>query len=190
MADPFDVLGIPARFDLSDRDLHRAWLTKSRSLHADAAPPDIRSPVRAPRDLRGAPFAASVAPTEKPDADTLRAAAEVNRARAELADPVRRAEALLARLDPGAAPDKSLPDGFLMELLEAREGLEEATTAKDHAGIRRWHDWASDRGAEYFETTKRLFSEHPANPDALKEIRRTLNAWRSLARMLEQMPDS
>lgn len=158
-ADPFEVLGLSPRFDLDVREIERAYLRKAAVLHPDAAG----------------------------DAHA-EGAADLNRARAALSNSERRAEVLLRRLGgPDKEHDKSLPTGFLMEILETREQVEETLAAGDEAGRARWRAWGLERRAEYEHRAGELFR---ASPPALAEIRKTLNAWRYIERLLEQLdPD-
>lgn len=167
MPDPFDVLGLPARFDLDPGAVHAAWLRGSARLH-----PDLSSAGGAPGDERMARLA------------------DLNRARSVLADPIQRAEALLERLGgPAKDADKSLPDGFLLEMLDVREQVEQAAEAEDPDEINRWEAWAERRRAEAVRTVSGLFDAHASGVSgALADIRRELNAWRYIERMLEQLP--
>lgn len=161
--DPFDLLNLPPTFDLDAGALHRAWLSASARLHPDRAGPGT---------------------SEMEEAQRLSMLAAINRAKAVLADPIQRAEALLARLGgPLKENDKSLPDGFLMEMLEVREQLEEATANRHPEEITRWEAWAGDRRRDAIERVKRLFES-----GALTDIRQELNAWRYIERMIEQLP--
>lgn len=114
------------------------------------------------------------------------AAAELNLAREVLANPESRANALLARLGgPGAGQDKSLPSEFLVEMMEVREAIEAARS--DAAESARWVRWADERRAEYVARLTGLFA---ASPPVLAEIRRELNAWRYIERLIEQLDPS
>src|SRR5262249_4446136 len=87
-SDPFDVLGLPARFDLPPAEVQAAYLARSRTLHPDALGSES---------------------TE----DGVRAA-ELNDAKRVLENPETRAEALLTRLGgPRKEQDRTLPPSFL-----------------------------------------------------------------------------
>jgi len=110
-SDPFEILGMEPRFDLDLRALEQRHRDLSRALHPDR--------------YAGAPSA------ERRLA--LSRAIDVNEALRVLKDPIRRAEALLARA--GAAVTetggpKPTPS-FLMEVMELREELAEAGRALD-----------------------------------------------------------
>jgi molecular chaperone HscB len=157
--DPFALLGLPRRFDLPMPDIQRAWLTRTARLHPDRpdAPPDA--------------------------AERL---ARLNHAHADLADPERRAAALLALLGgPSKEQDKSLPPGFLEEMLDVRERMESDLDA-DPASRERWDCWAAERRDTSIARVARLFNA-PPTPGSLREIRTELNAWRYIERMIEQL---
>lgn len=162
--DAFDALGLSPSFDLDEAAIRRAWLARAGQAHPDLAGDE------------GAPTAA-----------------ELNEARATLAAPERRANALLARLGgPSKEDDNALPDGFLMEMMEVREELEAAHASGDPAQTQRLRDWADDQRATYIERVSGLFKAlaAPPPPEALADIRRELNAWRYIERMIEQIdPD-
>ncbi|MEZ6318383.1 MAG: iron-sulfur cluster co-chaperone HscB C-terminal domain-containing protein [Phycisphaerales bacterium] len=163
---PFAELGLDPRFDLERPAIDRAYASRAAAIHPDLADPDRAD-------------------------DATRDSARLNDARATLADPERRAVALLALLGgPGASEDRSLPDGFLMDMMDTRQRAEEeCVTPEGHA---KWRAWADDRRAERIDQVRALFSGLADPPDAgaLAEIRKTLNAWRYVERMIEQLdPD-
>lgn len=162
--DPFALLGLPARFDLDAADIERAYLAKAARLHPDLVGGD--------------------------EAAAARASAELNRAKRILGDHERRAIALLTLLGgPVAAQDKSLPDGFLMDILELREQVESARDSGDPAQVARWEAWAADERARYSGEMSQRFASlsDPPTPAALSEIRTQLNAWRYIERLIEQL---
>lgn len=165
-SNPFRVLGLPERFDLSRELIESAWMRAAAKAHPD-------------RVGDGA-------------AGSLRTIAEVNASHAVLTEPERRAEALLV-LKGGAArdQDKSLPDGFLMEIFQTRQALEEAVASGETSRIEEFDRWAQEQREGYLETVGRAFAElgEPAESSRLESIRRTLNAWRYIERMIEQVRD-
>jgi molecular chaperone HscB len=167
--DPFALLGLPRSFDIDHRALQSAYLRGSASLHPDR-------------------FAN---PLEQAQAQRL--AAELNQAHAVLADDEQRAN-LLLRLagGPEKEQDKSLPDGFLVEMMEIRQEMEGAVSGKDHAARARLEQWARERRAEHIGSVRRMFTALQDRQDAshLREIRRELNAWRYIERMLEQLAEA
>jgi len=103
--DSFDRLGLPRRFVLDVGVLERAYLARSRAVH-----PDFH-------------LAGSSADLDA----SLELSAAVNEAYNTLRDPFARAEHLLAlEGGPTASEHKQLPPGFLAEMLEAREEIEQA----------------------------------------------------------------
>ena len=159
-ADPFTALGLPARFDLTDQAVESAFLARLGAVHPDLA-----------------------------GDDTALDAAALTEARAVLSDPEQRAAALLAALGgPGASDDRSLPDGFLMEMMALRESVEEDLAAGGDARDR-WSVWAQERRAQHVAAVATLFDamSDPPTPDQLGAVRLELNAWRYTERLIEQL---
>jgi molecular chaperone HscB len=164
-ADPFALLGLPRRFDLTDAQIEKAFLARLAGVHPDLA-----------GDEAGADAAA------------------LTGARAVLADPERRAGTLLALLGgPGPAVDRSLPDGFLMEIMELRERVESdlADAGPREEARDRWTRFAGDRRQAHIDRVARLFADAPPGGppggETLAEIRLELNAWRYTERLIEQL---
>lgn len=164
--DPFDILGLPAVFDLDPGQIGRAYLERSAALHPDLA----RGDEEAPRRM-----------------------AALNQAKRVLDDPERRANALLARLGgPGREQDRSLPPDFLMEIMETREQIETAVAGGDPEERRKWETWAEGERRRAVDEVAGMFRALPSPPTAesLKAIRTRLNAWRYIERLIEQLdPD-
>lgn len=162
---PFETLRLPPTFDLDPARIDRAWLTRSASLHPDRA--------------------------EGEDASEIaRRSALLNRAKETLADPERRADALLETLGgPPASECKDLPDGFLMDIFEVRQAMEEATGSGDPSAKAAFEQLADDRRDAHIARVRELFSSlgDPADKGTLREIRVELNAWRYIERMIEQL---
>lgn len=154
MGDPFKILGLPPRFDLTPAEIQRAFLARSATLHPDRSTGD----------------------------EAL--AAELNHARQTLADPEARARALLARAGGTEDTDRSLPDGFLLTMMDARERLEAAQVEGDAAAVRAWLAWAEEQRGRHVGRVGGLLSEEPVPAGA---VRRELNAWRYIERMIEQI---
>lgn len=163
--DPFETLGLEPRFDLAEAEIQRAFLARAAACHPDLVGADSE---RA--------------------AEAARLSAALNRARAVLAAPEDRARALLERLGGGEGDERELPEGFLMEMMETRMEVEAAAGAGDAAELSRLRAWAETERARYVERLGGMFGDlrDPPAPDALQEIRRELNAWRYIERMLEQ----
>ncbi len=163
-ADAFDLLGLPAAFDLDPADLQRAYLERAARVHPDLAGGG--------------------------DDQAARESARLNEARRVLGDPELRASALLARLGgPAKEQEKSLPPGFLAAIMETREEVEGALASGDSAARARWESWAAARRSEHIESVGRLFRGlgTPTAPQALRAIRVELNAWRYTERLIEQL---
>jgi molecular chaperone HscB len=111
MPDPFETLGVEPRFELDLAALEQRHRDLSKALHPDR--------------YVGAPAA------ERRLA--LGRAIDVNEAFRVLKDPVRRAEALLARagVPVGETREPKPPPDLLMEMMELREELAEARQGKD-----------------------------------------------------------
>ncbi len=170
---PFQLLGLEPTFHLNSGALQRAYLRRIATLHPD----------HGGGEEPGSEFGSEAGPDS----------AALNRARRELEDPERRANAVLAALGgPAKEQDKSLPDGFLMEIMETREAVEAASTEAERA---RWRAWAAERRAEYSERVGVMFEEATSAEQSersgrLAAIRRELNAWRYIERLIEQLdPD-
>lgn len=159
-ADPFKALGLLPTFDLDTAQVERAYLARVASAH-----PDLGLDAESEGDE----------------------AAGLNDARRTLLDPESRAAAMLHSLG-YTGEDKSLPDGFLMEIMEVRMEFEQAVMDEDAQQIAKWRNWAADRRREWIDTISALFREHAASGDRalLARIRESLNAWRYIERMIEQ----
>lgn len=179
--DAFDILGLPPRFDLPPGLLQSAYLALSAKLHPDAAASDA-------------------------DAEAL--SARLNEAKRVIENPETRADLLLRRIGgPSKEQDRSLPQGFLAEMLEVREEIEAAIAAGDPEKIGEWEDWASQRRKQHVTEVAKLFSNamtgdaddaggtsaaavgSAVEPRILKAIRAELNMWRYIERLVEQMHD-
>jgi curved DNA-binding protein CbpA len=154
--DPFDALGLAPAFGLSSAEIERAYLARAGALHPDRSTGDAA------------------------------AAARLNLARQVIKDPMTRAEALLAlRSGPAPAADKSLPPGFLGEILDVRERLEAALASGSDQERSRWEDWASERRRGHIAAITRLFDA--GDGASLRGVRLELNVWRYTERVLEQL---
>lgn len=167
MGDAFDTLNIPARFDVDEAAVQRAYLAGVAASHPDLAGDTPRA------------------------AEAARRAAVLNRARAELLDPETRARALLRRLGAaGEGDERELPEGFLEHMLQTRMEMEEAVEGGDAAEVARLRAWAEQERGRHIERVGRLFARAlpgPAGAGQIQEIRRELNAWRYIERMIEQL---
>lgn len=147
---------MPARFDLGDEQIRRAYLARATRQHPDLAGEEASD-----------------------------GAADLNAAKGVLLSPEARAAALLHRLGgPSAADDKSLPPDFLAEMMDVREQIEAAIASRDSSRLAEWSRWASGRREEHARRVSRGFA---SDPPALHAIRRELNAWRYVERLIEQL---
>ena len=164
--DPFALLGLPRRFASDAAQLQAAWLRKSAALHPDR----IADPMQ--------------------QSDAARNAARINDARNVLHDDEQRANVLLKLLGgPAKEQDKSLPDGFLMDILDVRQQMEEAQASGDDEELRKFEAWADEQRSQYISQLTPLFDAAASSPEPglLGEIRQLLNAWRYIERMREQV---
>ena len=107
----FDLLGVPASYDIDPVELQRKYLNLARAVHPDRLRAD----------------------TPEVETLSLRSIAQINRARTVLRDPVARAEYLLAMAGgQGSADDKTVPPEVLIEALELRQEIEDARAAGDN----------------------------------------------------------
>ncbi len=112
--DHFARLSAPRRFDVDLAALQKNFLEQSRSLHPDF--------------WRGK--------SEAEHAQAQRAAAALNEAYGVLRDEFKRAEYLILLLGgPGPNDDKSVPNGFLMEVFKLKGAIPKAKAAGDEDRI-------------------------------------------------------
>lgn len=111
MPDPFDTLGVEARFDLADEELDERHRALSGALHPDR--------------YSGSPASQRRLALDK--------AIAVNSAWRLLNDPVRRAESLLLRLgvETGEGVEPKASAALLMDMMEVREALSEARSQRN-----------------------------------------------------------
>lgn len=161
---PFSTLGLEPRFDLTDAEIETTYLGRVASAHPDTSP-------------------GGTATTDP---------AALNDARSILLDAERRANALLAILGgPAASEDRSLPDGFLMQIMETRGEIEDAIASGGEAERTEWEAWADGQREHFIADISGRFAAVrdlpvPAASD-LAAIRTQLNAWRYIERLIEQL---
>ncbi len=161
-SDAFAVLGLVRSYALTPAQIEAAYLSRAASVHPDLVGGDAD--------------------------EAARLAARLNEAKSTLEDPERRANLLLGLLGgPSKDADKSLPAGFLMEIMETRQEIEGAMG--DPARVAHWKGWASHQRAQYQTRVASLFGPAGHIPDqaTLKSIRTELNAWRYIERLIEQL---
>jgi len=163
--DPFQTLGLPPRFELTPEEVRRAYMSRIAAIHPDVA-------------------------SDKPLDDESDASARLHEARRVLEDPESRAGALLARFGgPGAREDRSLPPGFLMEIMELRERVESILAGEAPGDRDSCRAEAKARRSAYLREVSGLFGalSDPPTPGELGAIRTVLNAWRYIERLIEQL---
>jgi molecular chaperone HscB len=164
-ADAFAALKLPRRFDLTHPQISRAYLAASRTWQHQSIDPDL----------------------------THQALAVINQAKLTLLNPEARANHLLHLLGgPSASRDRSLPPGFLMQIMEQREALQAAQASADREQVEAFTTWASAQRQANVQQVAPLFAalssvNSKPDPAALAHIRQILNAWRYIERMAEQI---
>ena len=167
MTDPFETLGVDARFDLDPRALEQRHRDLSRALHPDR--------------YTGAPAA------ERRMA--LSRAVDVNEAFRVLRDPIRRAEALLRKAGVLAA-EGSEPKAspvLLMEMMEVREELAEARRAKDLARVGKLGEAMRAREQAVLSAMGRAFEAAGGEREKIAAILPALGELRYLRRFLDEV---
>ena len=168
-SDHFEVLGLPARFDVDPAELDRRYLERSREVHPDR--------------FALAPAAERVA--------ALQRSMTLNEAYKVLKRPISRAEHLLAHEGIAIGGNERIDPAFLMEILELREELAEARAAGDLAKVgrleqemkARHRDAVSALGPLFTRTERAVGEERVA---IFAEIKATLILLRYVARYLEE----
>ncbi len=156
---PFDTLGLPMRFELSQTQLEQAFLVRMAAAHPDLAG----------------------------DAAEAEAAA-LNDAKRQLSDPESRARSLLAMFAPDVEAPPLSPE-FLAEILEVRQEAEEAMGSGDKDAVERWRAWAAERRTGLISELESLLAGDLAGIDPGKAglAAGVLQHWRYFERMLEQV---
>ncbi|MCW5754482.1 MAG: hypothetical protein KIT24_07240 [Phycisphaeraceae bacterium] len=163
--DAFDILGLEPAFDLDPARIERAFLTRAAQTHPDLVGDDDRAAALAAR---------------------------LTDARRQLDNLETRANLLLARLGgPGKDQDKSLPSGFLVEIMDLRERVECALDSGDPDARRKELDAALAQRQDYHHRIRDLFilatPNRGGDAPLLRQIRTQLNAWRYIERLIEQL---
>lgn len=167
MKDPFDTLGVEARFELELAALEMRHRELSKALHPDR--------------YSGAPAA------ERRLA--LSRAIDVNEAFRVLKDPIRRAEALLQRAGAavGETSEPKASPALLMEMMEAREELAEAGRAKDLARVGKLGEAMGEREAQILRRLGGAFAAAAGAPQKHAEILPVLGELRYIRRFLDEV---
>lgn len=172
---PFSILGLPQRFALEDSTIERAYLSQVSRLHPDSGD----------RGAGGSEWEDYQGQDEK-EAQTAR----LNEAKSILKNVEKRANVLLQLLGgPPANADKTLPAGFLMEMMELRQAIEEELSFK--GALDKWQKWGEQERKNYETALGELFislEERKEDPKAIAaKIREQLNALRYIERLIEQL---
>ena len=175
--DPFELLGVPRKFDLDKALLRRRLRTLSRRMHPD--------------------FFGTAGDQQRALAE--RNTAALNEAYEELSGDLRRADGLVRRLGgPDEQAERQMPQEFLMEVMEWNESLEELRSAEPSteppsggpaAGeLDSLEAQLNDRHDQTLAEVGRLLTPlpEPGTP-ALGEVRRLLNALRYLQKTLSEI---
>lgn len=162
---PYQILGLSPSFSISPADIQRAYLARLSAAH-----PDI---------------------TASPTTDSLDPAT-LNTARDTLLDDESRANLILDLIAGPPPSNHTLPDGYLMEMMELRTQIEEELQENPAEARPRWQSWADDRAKETVTEITALFNSLDAaqsdNAEDIKlQIRTHLNAWRYTNRLIEQL---
>lgn len=155
----FELLGLPARFDLDPQAIERAYFERSKELHPDR-------------------FASAPAPERVAALSRSRA---LNDAYQVVKKPVARAEYLLARAGITIGDNERVEPELLMEILELREELAEARVANQTAVVEKLRaQMAARRDAAVGALPERF------ERGELAEIKKQLIVLRYLDRYLEE----
>jgi molecular chaperone HscB len=166
MTDPFETLGVEARFDIDLRALEQRHRDLSKALHPDR--------------YAGAPAAERRL--------SLNRAIDVNEAFRALRDPIRRAEALVRRagVPVGETVEPKASPVLLMEMMEAREELAEAARKKDLARIKRLGQAMASRDSALIDRLGREFSAANSDPQQWTTVLCSLGELRYVRRFLDE----
>jgi molecular chaperone HscB len=164
--DPFATLGLAREYDLDASELERRYRDLQRALHPDR-------------------HAASGASERRM---SLTKAVEVNEAYRVLRDDLSRAEALLALHDAPANASDADPE-FLMEMMELREGLDQAKGASDLAAVRTLSARVEQMQAQATEILRERFAElaQQVSPEVLEGTRATVGRLRYYRRFMDEV---
>jgi molecular chaperone HscB len=163
--DFFAVFDLPRGFPVDRAELEKRYLELARLSHPDLAGPEPEAQVEA-----------------------IELSSRLNDAHRTLSDDESRANYLLDLLGgPTREQDKSLPEGFLPQIMLTREELAEAQVEADADRIIAIESDAQASRAAHLHEIARLFAA--PIPD-LAAIRTELNALRYFQRLLEQVHGS
>ncbi len=166
--DPFDTLGLPARYDLDLKQIEARYRDLQRALHPDKH-------AQAPASGRRASLSRSV---------------DVNDAYRILRDDLQRAAALIARLGgkPSATGQPQDPE-LLMEVMELREALAEAKLERDLHKTRVLSEQVAELEARARAALREAFSmlDEAKNPQALSAAESALSRLKYYRRFQDEV---
>ncbi len=167
MADPFETLGVEARFDLDLGKLEQRHRDLSKTLHPDR-------------------YAGATSAERRM---ALGRAIDVNAAYRAVKDPVKRAEALLARagLDVGETKEPKAPPALVMEMMEAREELSEAAAEAKLERVVELGSRMRERQAAILGDLGRGFGAAEGDKKRLTELLPKLGELRYVRRFLDEV---
>jgi molecular chaperone HscB len=166
---PFEILGIDARYDLDLRAVEKRHRELSVALHPDKFASDGASARR----------------------EAIERASQVNEAWRIVRDPVRRAEALfqVAGIVVGETNEPKSDQAFLMDMMEMREALSDARDSHDVSKIRALAEDAEARESAAKQAISALFASGGVQADksVLVQALPKLGELRFYRRMLEDV---
>jgi molecular chaperone HscB len=157
--DAFELLGLPAQFDLDPQVIERAFFERSKELHPDR--------------FATAPAAERVAALSRSRA--------LNDAYQAVKKPVPRAEYLLARAGVAIGDNERLDSDFLGRVLELREELAEARATGDRGKLGELESAMAKRRAVAIEELAAAFVR-----GQLADAKRVVMSLRYIDRYLEE----
>lgn len=168
--DPFSILGLAPGWNLDLKDLQRRLVRFSRLVHPDF----FASEAASIRDLAGAH------------------SARLNEAYAQLRDPARRADWLVSHCGgPAADQERSMPQAFLLQVLEWNESLESLRELSASQRAEPWNTLQSQLSQQRSAILLRLgqLLEPLPNPghDNFTQARRELNSLAYVERALAEL---
>ena len=173
MTDHFERLGLPRRFSVDPAAVERAYLARSRQVHPDFHQLGTGAEQRASLELTAA----------------------LNEAYLTVKEPFRRAEYLLGLLGgPTAREEKNLDQAFLMKMMDLRERIEEVKASDEPAAVEATEAEMTARqdvllagvGAA-FERLEAMPDADPGRPSVLVQVRRSLNAVKTVRSLLRDL---
>jgi molecular chaperone HscB len=162
----FELLGLPARYDIDVSEVRRKYFELMRDIHPDRLAAD----------------GGEVQQT------SMRVSAQINEAYQVLLDPVQRAEYLLELAGgKAAADDKQVPQEVLVDTLELREEIDEARATEDRAALDKLRRQIQDRFEAALEEIGSLTRDLPGTDEMRQRLRGKLNAIRYYRKMFEML---